>query len=31
MEKMKKLGWQPRLTSDEAVVQAVREIIAELK
>jgi len=31
MNKMKKLGWQPRLTSDEAVVQAVREIIAELK
>ena len=31
MEKMKKLGWQPRLTSDEAVIKSVREIIAELK
>jgi UDP-glucose 4-epimerase len=30
MGKMKKLGWQARLSSDEAVVKAVREIIKEL-
>jgi UDP-glucose 4-epimerase len=31
MAHMKKLGWQAKLSSDEAVVRAAREIIEELK
>ncbi|MES1180325.1 MAG: NAD-dependent epimerase/dehydratase family protein [Verrucomicrobiota bacterium] len=31
VEKLKKLGWSPRLTSNEAVERAVAEIVAEIK
>jgi UDP-glucose 4-epimerase len=31
IEKLKQLGWSPRLTSNEAVNQAVKEIVAEAK
>jgi hypothetical protein len=29
VEKLKKLGWSPRLTSNQAVDRAVAEIVAE--
>jgi len=29
IEKLKRLGWNPRLTSDQAVDRAVAEIVAE--
>jgi len=29
VEKLKKLGWSPRLTSNQAVNRAVAEIVAE--
>jgi UDP-glucose 4-epimerase len=31
VEKLKKLGWSPRLTSNQAVDRAVAEIVAEIK
>jgi UDP-glucose 4-epimerase len=31
IEKLKRLGWSPRLTSNEAVDQAVDEIVREVK
>jgi len=29
VEKLRRLGWSPRLTSDQAVERAVREIVQE--